>query len=266
MKRKRTEPLGIIVHGACGRMGHIVVKLASASPSFRITAIVERPGHPLIGRKIAAPGGGSQEEHLVLDRSPDGASPADIVVDFSTKEALNLLLDRMKARRLRLVSGTTGLDDDDRAALKRYSLRAPVLHDANMSFGITVLKHLFREAHSILGSAFDTEIIELHHRHKKDFPSGTALSIAREVAPWNNIVTGRGTEERRKGDNIHIHSIRAGGITGEHTIVFSSDEEVLTLSHSALSRDVFARGALRAAEFLASRPKGLFSMKDVLEE
>jgi 4-hydroxy-tetrahydrodipicolinate reductase len=266
MRTSRTKPLGIIVYGACGRMGQTVTRLVNGSSRLAISALVERPDHPLIGRTIAGGSADPHEGHLLLDRIPAAATRTDIVIDFSTKESLGRLIEQISPLRLRLVCGTTGLDDGDRTALKEYARRTAVLYDTNMSFGITVLKHLFRETHAILGSAFDTEIIEVHHRHKKDFPSGTALSLAREVAAPEDIISGRGNEPARSRDKIHIHSVRAGGITGEHLIVFSSDEEVVTLSHSALSRDVFARGALLAAEFLAARTRGLFSMKHVLEK
>jgi 4-hydroxy-tetrahydrodipicolinate reductase len=172
---------------------------------------------------------------------------------------------QLARRHLRLVCGTTGLDADDIGALKRYARTAAVVYDTNMSVGITVLKQVLGATHAMLGDDFDTEIIESHHRHKRDAPSGTALALAREIAGANETVFGRGKRRTRKQGTVNIHSVRAGGIPGDHSIVFSSEEEVLTLSHRALSRIVFARGALRAARFLASRSSGFYSMKDVLE-
>lgn len=262
MKQSGKKPLGIIVYGACGRMGHAVTKLATESTGFRLTALIEKKGHSAVGSAAGTPAAGLQ----VLDRIPSAAGPDEIVIDFSEKSGFASLMKQLAGRRLRLVCGTTGLTAGDIAALRRYARKTAVIYDTNMSIGITALKQLFKTAHAVLGDDFDTEIIETHHRYKKDFPSGTALSLAKEIAADKDIIVGRGRSRIRKQHTLHLHSIRAGGTPGDHSIIISSDEEIVTLSHRALSRDVFARGALRAAQFIASRTSGLFSMKNVLDE
>lgn len=249
--------LDIIVFSACGRMGEAVATLANESDGFRVAGLVEKPGHPAIGRAMAAP--------AVVDRIPPETDPAAIVIAFPDRSGFPHLMKQLARRRLRLVCGTTGLTAEDMKTLKRYARSNAVVYDANMSVGITVLKQVLSATHAMLGSDFDAEIVESHHRNKRDAPSGTALALAREIAGADETVVGRGRRRVRERGGVHIHSVRAGGIPGDHSIVFSSEEEVLTLSHRALTRVVFARGALRAARFLASRSSGLYSMKNVLE-
>lgn len=258
MKRTVKKQLGIIVYGACGRMGQAVTRLACESSGFRISALVENKNHPSVGTILAG--------REVLDHIPAAVEPDAIVICFSDMSGFAPLMKHLAGRRLRLVCGTTGLAAADTASLRRYARRSAVLYDTNMSVGISVMKRLLTAAHAALGADFDAEIVESHHRHKKDFPSGTALSLAKTIARPGDIVIGRGTSRARKQPALHIHSIRAGGIPGDHSIVFSSDEEVVSLSHRALSRDVFARGALRAARFISARSSGFFSMEDVLDE
>lgn len=258
MKRTENKPLGIIVYGACGRMGQAVTKLAGESLGFRISALIEKKAHPSIGAQVS----GCE----ILDHIPPDAGPDGIVIAFSEARGFASLMKQLAGHRMRLVCGTTGLTARDLSALKRYARGTAVLYDTNMSVGINLLKRLLATVHAVLGNDFDAEIIESHHRHKKDYPSGTALALANEIASADNIIIGRGRSRARRQPSVHLHSVRAGGIPGDHSIIFSSDEEMITMSHRALSRDVFARGALRAARFISARPTGFFSMKNVLDE
>jgi 4-hydroxy-tetrahydrodipicolinate reductase len=203
----------------------------------------------------------------VFNDIPREGPKIDVVIDFSTREAIGSLVEALRGSGVRLVCGTTGLDDHAYGLLKAYSDECAVFYDSNMSYGITVTKRLLETAGKLLRDTADVEIVELHHRGKTDFPSGTAFGLARAIGPDDRLVAGRmdaGDEVGGDGTRtIHTHSLRIGGIPGEHQVWFGTDDEVVTISHRALSRDVFARGAVRAARFIAGKNTGIFSMDDL---
>lgn len=196
---------------------------------------------------------------------------ADVLVDFSNPEALPRIIEYCTRTGTALVVGTTGLSDKDYDGLRQASRSIPVFVSANMSLGISVLLDLALKAASALGESFDIEILEKHHNEKKDSPSGTALMIAgelnRHLDNSMEIVMDRSrVREKRKRNEIGISAVRGGTIPGEHTVIFAGRDEVLEIKHSALSRDILGRGAIRAVQYIASKEKGYYDMKSMLKE
>jgi len=258
----------LAVIGAAGRMGRRILSLAKESDRFDIVAAIERPGHPDIGKDagLVATAG-----PINVQLSASFPTTADVAIDFSQPEATNRTVDYCASNGVALVLGTTGLNDLQRERLKTASGKVPIVCATNMSVGMNVLFSLVGKVAKMLGEEYDIEIIEQHHRFKKDAPSGSALTLAENICRATgrdfpqSLTHGRsGKEALRQKGTIGMHAIRAGDITGEHEVIFSTLGETVTLSHSAHSRDTFARGALRAAEWLVGRKPGLYSMADVL--
>ncbi len=190
----------------------------------------------------------------------------DVLVDFSAPDATAELARIAGERRCALVSGTTGLSPAQQSALCDAAEKTPVLWAANMSIGVNVLLGLVREAALALDVEWDIEIVEAHHRNKADAPSGTAKALldAARMASTTGVQHGREGRAPRKPGEIGVHAVRLGGVVGDHDVHFASSGEVLTLSHRALSRDIFAAGALRAAKWIAGRKPGMYTMADVI--
>jgi 4-hydroxy-tetrahydrodipicolinate reductase len=258
----------LIVCGAAGRMGKRIVSLAIEADEFSIIAAVESQDHPDIG-KDAGLVAGMQQINVKLDSTyPDGG---DVVIDFSQPAAADKTIDYCAESDAALVLGTTGLSDEQREKIKAASEKVPVIYGTNMSVGMNVLFSLVGKVASMLGDEYDIEIIEQHHRFKKDAPSGSALTLAENICKAtergfpDSLVHGReGKEVLRQEGSIGMHAIRAGDITGMHSVIFGTLGEKLTLNHTAHSRDTFARGALRAAKWLIGKGPNLYSMADVL--
>jgi 4-hydroxy-tetrahydrodipicolinate reductase len=249
------KTVSIFVHGALGRMGRLVLDLAATTPGLSVVGGADLRAGDDEGR-VGPP----------VDTGLPGELPGGtVVVDFSTRGAVGPLVEMLSGRGFPLVSGTTGLEESETHALRVYSENAPVFYDQNMSYGISVLKRMLATAGPLLRGIADVEILEIHHRGKRDYPSGTAYSIAYAIDPESSVVSGRESGEETSGPVIRVHSARVGGVAGDHRVVFASDEEMITVEHRALSRAVFARGALRAARFVASKTNGMFSMQDLLE-
>jgi 4-hydroxy-tetrahydrodipicolinate reductase len=186
----------------------------------------------------------------------------DVVVDFSRPEGIAPLVGVLRGTGVRLVSGTTGLGPTERELLKSYGQEAAVFYDDNMSYGVSVVKRLLETAGRLFKDLADVDVVEYHHRGKRDHPSGTAYGLVRALDPEAVVVEGR-NEAPPGGRVIRTHSVRAGGIPGEHHVHFAAEDEVVTISHRALSRELFAGGALRAVFFIAGKPSGVYSMRDL---
>jgi 4-hydroxy-tetrahydrodipicolinate reductase len=247
--------------GAAGRMGQRLAHLIAADPSLRLGAAIERPDHPHLGRDVAP------AVPLTADIPPGVA--LDALIDFSAPAAALAIADACAMRKIPLVVGTTGLEPDDRARIEAHAAAIPILIASNFSRAVNLLFALVHQAARALGPDADVEIVERHHHLKKDAPSGTALSLAQAVTDATAagpLVHGRaGQVGTRPRGEIGMHALRTGDNPGEHTVVFGLMGECLELSHRALNRDGFARGALDAARFLAGKPPGLYSMRDLLE-
>ncbi len=247
----------LIISGCNGRMGRVVEAICAADPDFEIAA-----GFDLLGT--------GDRDFPVYSSPAEFQGEADAVVDFSSPAALDGLLEFGVSRRIPLVLATTGYSEEQLAAIERAAARIPIFRSANMSLGVNVLLELVRAAVKALGEGYDLEIVERHHSRKVDAPSGTALMIAdaaAEVLPYTpEYVYNRQPVRRPRGNcEIGISSIRGGGIVGDHEVLFAGRDEVIELRHTAMSRDVFASGAVRAARFLAGVTQpGLYDMSDLL--
>ena len=260
--------LKLIVCGAAGRMGKRIISLAIEADEFDIIAAIENQDHPDIGKDAGIVAGMRPINVELGSTYPDGS---DVVIDFSQPAAADKTIDYCAESGAALVLGTTGLSDEQREKIKAASEGVPVIYGTNMSVGMNVLFSLVGKVAAMLGDDYDVEIIEQHHRFKKDAPSGSALTLAENICKStargfpDSLVHGRnGKEALRQEGAIGIHAIRAGDITGVHSVIFGTLGEKLTLNHTAHSRDTFARGALRAAKWLIGKKPALYSMADVL--
>ena len=256
----------LVVHGAAGRMGQRVI--ACAAGDWTLVAAIERPGHPRAGADAGTLAGIPASGVTVAD---SWSCPADAVIDFSLPEAVAGIVAACVARRVPLVVATTGLGAAEHAAIRAAATSIPILQSPSMSLAVNISMDLVGRAAALLarvGGRTDVEIIETHHRHKEDAPSGTALkfgAIVREGLGQTSEVHGRsGRPGARPADEIGYHAVRAGDNPGEHTILFGMEGESFSVNVRATNRDCYARGALAAAKFLVGRPAGLYSMQDVL--
>lgn len=258
----------VAINGALGKMGRRLIALAAESSDMKVVAAIEASGAQGIGGQVKA----------LVPEAPEGvvlkseyAGGADVIIDFSSHASSAALAAAAARTGTPIVIGTTGITPEEMAVIDRAALETAVLVGANMSVGANVMFETAARMAKALGEDFDIEIIETHHRFKKDAPSGTALEAARRVAEARGLsqedyVYGReGETGARSKSEIGIHAVRAGDVVGDHTIIFACLGERLELTHRASTRDAFARGALRAARWLAGRKPGKYSMKDVLE-
>lgn len=263
------QPVRLVVHGAAGRMGCRVIAGAIAEPRrWQIVAAVERAGHPRIGDDAGVLAGCPAAGIAVAD---GWTCPADVVIDFSLPEAVAGIVAACETKRVPLVVATTGLTAADHEAIGAAAATIPVLQSPSMSLAVNISMDLVGRAAMLLnrlGERADVEIIECHHRHKEDSPSGTALkfgAIVRDAMGQVREAHGRaGRPGARPADEIGYHAVRAGDNPGEHTILFGMEGESFSVNVRATNRDCYARGALAAAAFLADKPAGLYSMRDVL--
>lgn len=256
------------INGACGRMGQRLVALAKDDPALAVAAALESAGHPSLGRdagEIAGVGplGVAVAAELSLH------TRLDAMIDFSLPEGTMTVLKTCFARKIPLVVATTGHTPEQKREIESAAHETAILMAPNMSLAVNVLFKLTQTAAELLkGCGYDVEIIERHHRFKKDSPSGTALHFAKvvqEVQGQTQLRHGRqGVVGERPPHEIGLHAVRVGDNVGEHTIIFSTLGETMELVHKAHSRDAYAKGALQAAKFLAGKPAGRYSMNDVL--
>lgn len=256
------------INGACGRMGQRLIALAAADPEIRITAAIDSVGHPSIGQDA-----GDIAQIGPIGVKVSGGLSRDlkmqVLIDFSTPEGTMAVLPECVERKIPLLIATTGHSGEQRRAIEEASHDTAILHAPNTSLAVNVLLKLVRMAGQMVsGRGFDIEILEKHHRYKKDSPSGTALHLARvlqDVLGQMELRHGREghTGERPQGE-IGVHAIRVGDNTGEHTVIFSTIGETLELTHKAHSRDCYASGAILAAKYLVDRTAGKYTMADVL--
>ncbi len=258
----------LVVCGAGGRMGKRIIALAVEDGVFHIAGAVEKAIHPDVGKDVAILAGAGAIGVNIGSIFP---AEADVVIDFSSPDAADATLYWCLQKKAALVLGTTGLSQEQRQAVKEAAEKIAIVSSTNMSVGMNVLFSLAGKTAAMLGEEYDIEIVEKHHRFKKDAPSGSALTLAENICKAtgkkfpDSLVNGRsGKDALREKGTIGIHAVRAGDIVGEHSVMFSTLGETVTLSHSAHSRDGFARGALRAAQWLLGKKPGLYSMTDVL--
>ncbi|MAM63649.1 4-hydroxy-tetrahydrodipicolinate reductase [Maritimibacter sp. UBA3975] len=266
-----SETPGIVVNGASGRMGQMLVKLVSDNPACRLVGALEREGHDWVGQDIGTAMGGAALGVAVTDDPLEAMSRAQAVIDFTAPAATVPLAEIAAQARAVHVIGTTGLDEDDLAKLDAAARHAIVIRAGNMSFGVNLLTKLTETVARALDVDFDIEVVEAHHKHKVDAPSGTALMLGEAAAEGRGVrlsdVSDRGrdgiTGEREEG-HIGFSAIRGGDIVGEHDVIFAGAGERIILRHVATDRAIFARGALKAALWGIGRKPGAYDMMDVL--
>jgi 4-hydroxy-tetrahydrodipicolinate reductase len=258
----------VAIHGAAGRMGRRLVALAQEDKALTLTGAVERPGHDLLGQDAGAIAGIGSIGVPLAAGLPAGVQ---VVIDFTTPAATRGMLELCRRQNAALVIGTTGLEPADHAAIDAAAKSIAVLQAPNMSLGVNLLFALAAQVARRLGDDYDIEIVESHHRFKKDAPSGTAMGIAEAICAatgksvTRDLVHGRhGGDVPRKRGQIGMHALRTGDIVGKHTVTFGAPGEELSLGHTATTRDVFVHGALKAAAWLAGKPAGRYRMADVL--
>ena len=246
----------VILSGCGGRMGKAVA--AAVGSEVRIVAGVD-----INAASIDA------SDFPIYESITEFSDKADVIVDFSHHSALPSLLDYAKAPKTPVVVATTGHTDEELALMREAASEVAIFHSGNFSIGINLIINLAKQAARTLGADFDIEIIEKHHNKKLDAPSGTALMIANAVADEREeseyIYDRHSVRKAREPKEIGIHSVRGGSIVGEHEVIFAGANEVVSISHSAASREIFANGALRAAIYLAGKSAGLYSMTDLIE-
>jgi 4-hydroxy-tetrahydrodipicolinate reductase len=265
-------PVHVVVTGVGGRMGSRVASLINGDPDFRLVGATERPDSPLLGEDAGLAAGGSAAQVRISPSIEEALqTKPDVVIDF-TAPAPSMHHARACANAgVALVVGTTGFSQQQKAELAEHARKAPILLAPNMSIGVNVLFRLVEQAVAAFGSSIEVEIVELHHRDKKDAPSGTALRLAEVAASGLRldaakalVVDRHGPHVPRRPGTIGIQALRGGDAVGDHTVHLLADGERIELTHRATSRDNFARGALRAARFIAGKPARLYGMQDVL--
>jgi len=262
----------IIVAGAAGRMGRRISSIVWKNPDLELSAAFEHPDNPAVGRDIGENGGFGTTNVVIAPGLESVIDQGDVIIDFTfhkaTMEFVRTAADHGRA----MVIGTTGLTAEELATLAELAEKNfPCVQAPNMAVGVNVLFKLVEKTASILGDAYDVEIVEAHHRMKKDAPSGTALKLGEMAAgALNRDLAEVGVFERngiigeRTDKEIGIQTIRAGDIVGEHTVYFAGSGERIEITHRAHNRDNFARGAALAAEWVVNKPNGLYTMFDVL--
>lgn len=246
----------IILCGANGKMGHVIRNIIAADNECEIVAGVD------INTEST--------DFPIYSEIDSVKESADVIIDFSNPALLNSLLEYSTAKKIPVVIATTGFDDDQKKQIEHAATENGVFFTYNMSLGINLLATLAKKAVDVLGNDFDIEIIEKHHNQKIDAPSGTALMLADAICeeidkPMKYEYDRHSKREKRSKNEIGMHAVRGGTIVGEHEIIFAGRDEIITLSHSARSKEIFAVGAVNAAKYMVGKGAGLYTMKDLIK-
>ncbi|MBI4597278.1 MAG: 4-hydroxy-tetrahydrodipicolinate reductase [Candidatus Omnitrophica bacterium] len=246
----------LVISGACGRMGQAIARCALGDAVFSLGAVLEASGHEAIGKAYSQVLGRPVTPMVTVSTDAKQAmGQGDVVIEFTSPEATIAHLALAQELRKPMVIGTTGLSEAQLVSIRNASKAIPIMFSPNMSVGVNVLFELAHLAAQRLGLSYDVEVVEAHHKQKKDAPSGTAKRLAEELAAARQQPTSA----------ITVHAVRAGDIVGDHTVILAGPSERLELTHRAHSRDVFAQGALRAAQFVVKQQPGLYDMSHVLK-
>ena len=260
-----------VVTGAGGRMGGKIISLISTTEGINVVAAVEIAGHPIIGRDIGQGLGLGETGILVCDKLVDCIDQADVVIDFTNHETSLNYFKIANQRNRAIVIGSTGFTDSEKKEINELAKNTRCVLTPNMSVGVNVMLKVLEYCAGILKDDYDVEIIEAHHHLKKDSPSGTALQMAKVISDKlgrnmeeSLVYSRRGLIGERTKKEIGIQTIRAGDIAGDHTVIFGGIGERLEFIHRAHNRDNFAKGAIRAAQWIVNQQNGLYDMQDVL--
>ncbi len=261
----------VVVTGAAGRMGSRVIANICGGKEFQLVGAVDRPKDPSLGKDAGVLAGCGECGVKIIDSLDGVMAKADLVIDFTSPETTIPYLETAARHKKAAVIGSTGHSPEQRQSIEGLAAKLPVVIAPNMSVGVNVLWKIVVDAAKLLGDDFDVEILEAHHRLKKDAPSGTAMKTAEVIAKAlgrdlakDAVYHREGMIGERKPREIGIQTIRGGDVVGDHTVFFLGEGERLELTHRASSRDTFALGALRAAKWIVGKPNGFYTMADVL--
>ena len=254
------KKINLAITGCMGRMGQQLIKSSKSNKSFKLVALTE---NNLINKKVAG---------IKLSLNTDQAfKKTDVIIDFTVPKSTLEILKIASKQNKKVVIGTTGFTQKEEALIKNYSKKIPILKAGNMSLGVNLLMYLTEIASKSLGDSYLSKVFEVHHKHKKDYPSGTALMLGKGIADGKNKnlynIIGKKFLNKNSfpfGKKINFNSLRKGEIIGEHEVVFSSGKEIITLNHEAFDRALYSDGALTAAKWLSKKRAGLYSMRDLL--
>lgn len=257
--------LKVIICGALGRMGKEIIHKLNQRKDIDLVGAIESPQHPSLGKETRKGIKVDSQLENIVERG-------SVIIEFTTPSATLEHLTIAQEKGIPMVIGTTGFKEKELEKIRSASNTIPIIISPNMSIGVNLLFNIVKQVTKILGENFDKEIIETHHRNKKDAPSGTAKRIAQIIAeaegrslPEVGVYGRKGTKKEVRGKKeIGIHAVRGGSVVGDHTVLFAGEEERLEIIHRAESRGIFARGAILAAEFLVEKEKGLYDFQDVL--
>ena len=248
--------IALVVSGACGRMGRSIAELALKDKTFTLSAVLEAQGHESVGQDYGTVLNLPKRLNIPVGNDANAAlSRGDVLIEFTSPEVTIAHAQLAQGARKPMIIGTTGLSESQLSTLRTVAKSIPIVFSPNMSVGVNVLFELVQLAATRLGMSYDVEVIEGHHRHKKDSPSGTAKRLLEVL----------GGARKQSSVTIPVHAIRAGEIVGDHTVLFAGPSERLELTHRAQGREVFAAGALKAAAWVKTQPPGLYDMTDVLK-
>lgn len=261
----------VAIFGAGGRMGAALIDSIRSFENLKLVAAVEQPGHLSVGQDSGTISGCPPNGVFITDDPVAAVVAADVVIDFTFHTVVSETAGLIRKHRKAYVLGTTGLTTEELAVVEAAATVVPVLMAPNMSLGVNLLLSLVKQAAAVLDAGYDAEIVEMHHRHKRDAPSGTALALAKAVAAGREVnlddvaCYGReGITGERDAKTIAVHALRGGDVVGDHTVVFAAAGERVELVHKASNRGCFSGGALRAAEWLVTREPGFHSMREML--
>ncbi len=262
----------IAIVGAAGRMGKILIEAIAETDNAILTVATEQPQSSLIGADAGEVAGTGKNEVLISDSLDSAENDFDVLVDFTRPVPTMNHLDWCVKNKKSIVIGTTGFSDDEKVQIETAGKSISIVFAANFSVGVTLTLKLLETAARVLGDSVDIEIIEAHHRHKVDAPSGTALKMGEVIADTlgrdlstDAVYCREGVTGERERKSIGFQTIRAGDIVGEHTVMFADIGERIEITHKASSRMTFAKGAIRSATWLADKKAGVYDMQDVLE-
>lgn len=265
-----TGALPVAIAGASGRMGHMLIEAVRADSEFALAGALDVPSSPAIGQDAGAYAGQATGVHITADLQ-SGLAHSKVLIDFTRPEGTMAHLQVCQALGVGMVIGTTGFSEAQKAQIAEAAKHIPIMMAPNMSVGVNVTLKLLEMAAKALATGYDIEIVEAHHRHKVDAPSGTALKMGEVIADALGrdlkdcaVYAREGVTGERDPSSIGFATIRGGDIVGDHTVLFAGTGERIEISHKSSSRATYAQGSLRAVRFLASRQNGLYDMFDVL--
>ena len=267
------KPIRIIVAGASGRMGQTIIKKIISNKSFKLIGATEGPGNKFLGSDVSKVIKSKKIGIYITDDIESLFAKADAIIDFTLSKVTLRHAELASKNKIVHVIGTTGFSQRDEKKIILAAKKTTIIKSGNMSMGINILQQVINKAASLFDETFEIEVLETHHKHKIDVPSGTALMLGQSIASGKKkkldqikIVSKTGSRKKTQNGKITFNSFRKGNVVGDHKAIFSSKDEVIELSHEALDRGIFATGAIQAAKWGIDKKAGLYSMIDVLEK